>query len=243
MLVCYAMSSPIVPAGCSGKIRWIGVNADRGASMKSKSMTAATVNFEGIQGEVHGGLYRQSDTRTMALHERGITIRNVRQVSIMSTEEVEDIRREMGLGQLNPAWMGTSLVLSGIPDLSHVPPSSRLQAPSGCTLVVDMENPPCCQPGEVIQKELPGVGTAGAFKRAACNRRGITAWVERPGTLKLGDELKLFTPAQRAWRPHNTWSTRLCLYLGMQETLLNLAALAFIAVSIIWYSTSGSTMA
>ncbi|MFM7445122.1 MAG: sulfurase, partial [Tabrizicola sp.] len=39
------------------------------------------------------------------------------------------------------------------------------------------------------------------FKTAAHGKRGITAWVERPGTLRLGDMLRLHIPAQRGWRP------------------------------------------
>jgi len=32
-------------------------------------------------------------------------------------------------------------------------------------------------------------------------RRGITAWVERPGPLAVGDTVSLFTPTQRGWNP------------------------------------------
>ena len=37
------------------------------------------------------------------------------------------------------------------------------------------------------------------FKTAAAGKRGVTAWVEREGTLRLGDEVRLHIPAQRAW--------------------------------------------
>ncbi|MCB1400872.1 MAG: sulfurase, partial [Rhodobacteraceae bacterium] len=94
-------------------------------------------------------------------------------------------------------WVGASLVLHGIPDLTHLPPSSRLQGPDGVTLVVDMENRPCVLPGKVIETHHPGHGAA--FKPAGKDRRGITAWVERPGALRLGEMLRLHVPDQRAW--------------------------------------------
>jgi hypothetical protein len=91
------------------------------------------------------------------------------------------------------------MVLSGIPDFTHVPPSSRLQGPSGLTLTIDMENRPCVLPGREIEADAPGHGKA--FKAAAAGRRGVTAWVERPGAVALGEELRLFIPDQRAWSP------------------------------------------
>jgi hypothetical protein len=69
----------------------------------------------------------------------------------------------------------------------------------GLTLVVDMENLPCVLPGREVEAEEPGRGAA--FKPAAAGLRGVTAWVERLGTLALGDRLRLFIPAQRAWAP------------------------------------------
>lgn len=90
-------------------------------------------------------------------------------------------------------------MIRGIPDLTHVPPSARLVAPSGLTLTVDMENLPCHLPGREIEAAHPGYGAA--FKAAAKDRRGVTAWVERPGALLIGDALTLFIPNQRAWAP------------------------------------------
>ena len=78
-----------------------------------------------------------------------------------------------------------------------MPPSSRLQAERGATLVVDMENRPCVLPAKPIEAVLPGKGRA--FKPAAAGRRGVTAWVEREGVLRVGDSLRLFVPDQAVW--------------------------------------------
>jgi len=74
-----------------------------------------------------------------------------------------------------------------------------LQGPTGVTVTVDLENRPCVLPGREIEAEKPGHGKR--FKKAAEGRRGVTAWVERPGEIGIGDNLKLFVPDQQPWSP------------------------------------------
>ena len=104
------------------------------------------------------GRTRASDSRVLQQHPWGTDIINVRQLSIVSQEEIDQIARDMGLAHFNPQWLGATMVLSGCPDFSHLPPSSRLQAPQGTTLVVDMQNYPCHQVGMTIERDLPGQG-------------------------------------------------------------------------------------
>lgn len=87
--------------------------------------------------------------------------------------------------------------MEGLPDFTHLPPSSRLQGPDGVTLVVDMLNEPCQEPAVTMAKATGGEGKA--FKAAATGKRGVTAWVEREGTLRIGDMVRLHIPSQRAW--------------------------------------------
>lgn len=158
---------------------------------------AMRLGFAGPEDEVHAGLTRPSCGRVLALHPRGTEIANARQVSIVSAEELDLIAADLGLAAIDPAWLGAGLVVAGIPDFTHLPPSSRLQGPDGSTLVVDMENLPCTQVARTIERLQPGHGKA--FKAAARDRRGVTAWVERPGVIRPGDVLRLFVPAQRPW--------------------------------------------
>lgn len=190
-------------------LEWMGVcRDDEDGSLRSESISSTEVSFDGMLGEVrHAGSFRDSDVRVINMHSRGTKIRNVRQITILSTEELALIEAEMKISEkgasLDPGWIGASLLVSGIPNLTHLPPSSRLQSPSGLTLVVDMENRPCIYPGKVIEEHISGHG--GAFKKAAEGRRGITAWVERPGNLKVGDTFRLFIPDQPAWAHHPTY--------------------------------------
>ncbi|KPQ20940.1 MAG: MOSC domain-containing protein [Rhodobacteraceae bacterium HLUCCA24] len=187
------------PTGFHATIRRIGRVTDRDASLRAETLTEARLTFAGIAGEAHGGMTRPSCSRVTAQHPRGTEIRNVRQLSILSAEELNTIAAKMGVARLDPAWLGASLLIEGIPDFSRVPPSSRLQAPGGATLVVDMENRPCHLPAEVIEAEAPGHGRA--FRTAAAGRRGVTAWVEREGAIRVGETLRLHVPDQPVW-PH-----------------------------------------
>jgi MOSC domain-containing protein YiiM len=114
-------------------------------------------------------------------------------------EELAEIAAALGLARIDPARLGATLAVEGIPDFTHVPPGARLQAPSGATLVVDMLNEPCQFPARSLRAEHGDA--AKGFKRAAEGRRGVTAWVEREGPLALGDALRLHLPRQRAWQP------------------------------------------
>ncbi|MBO6604812.1 MAG: MOSC domain-containing protein [Roseicyclus sp.] len=189
----------LVPTDFAARIVWLGHNADRDAALETRPLTHMDLSFAGYEGESHAGLTRPSDSRVAAQYPRGTEIRNTRQLSILSVEDLAAIAAEMGLDRLEPSWLGASVLVEGIPDFTHIPPSSRLQGERGTTLTVDMENRPCSLPAKVIEAARPGFGKA--FKRAAAHRRGITAWVEREGRLDLGEALRLHVPDQPAW-PH-----------------------------------------
>lgn len=187
------------PTDLFATVRWLGRVPDRGAGLVSVPVPEIELTFAGIAGEAHSGLTRRSCSRVTAQHPAGTEIRNTRQISVLSAEDIAAIAAAMSVTTLDPAWLGANLVVEGIGDFSHVPPSSRLQGEDGATLVVDMENRACVLPGKVIEAELPGKGRL--FRAAARGRRGVTAWVEREGWLRLGERLRLHVPDQPAWAP------------------------------------------
>lgn len=190
----------LAPTGYTGRITWLGRVPHRDAApIETEALSEMPLGFGGMEGEVHAGLTRPSCSRVTAQHSKGTEIRNTRQLSLLGAEELDEIASKLGLDALDPAWLGASVVVAGLPDFSHLPPSARLQGPDGCTLVVDMQNRPCQFPAMTIEAARPGHGKA--FKQASKGLRGVTAWVERPGTLRPGDALRLHLPDQRAWRP------------------------------------------
>jgi hypothetical protein len=188
----------LMPTDFHATVTYLGRVSDRDASLRSERLATADLTFGGIAGEAHGGTTRPSCSRVISQHPRGTTIANVRQLSILSAEDLAEIAQTLGLPDMNPAWLGASMVVEGLADFTHLPPSSRLQAPSGATLVIDMENQPCHLPAPVIDEDAPGHGKG--FKAAAKGKRGVTAWVEREGPIALGDVLRLHVPGQRAWQ-------------------------------------------
>ncbi|MCO4846853.1 MAG: MOSC domain-containing protein [Yoonia sp.] len=188
----------LTPTQQIGEIVWIGTVAPE-AGLRSAPAPALVMTYGGPEGEAHSGLTRASCVRVRAQWPVGTEIRNVRQLSVMSQEEIDQIAADCGLSTLDPALLGCSLVVKGISDFSHVPPSSRLQSKDGTTIVIDMQNRPCNLPAREIEADHPGHGKP--FKEAAKGKRGVTAWVEREGTFRVGDAVTLHVPDQRAWRP------------------------------------------
>ena len=191
--------SCLVKSNYIGTITWLGRVTAPQDNIRSEAMNTAEATFDGILGESHSGATRPSCVRVTMLHPKNTEIRNTRQLSILSAEENAEIAKVIGLEQLDPSWLGASIVIAGLPDFTHIPPGSRLQTTAGTTLTADLENAPCIWPAKEIEIERPGHGKA--FKSAAKGRRGITAWVERPGPLSIGDTVHLFIPTQHVWQP------------------------------------------
>jgi len=189
----------LLPTGHVGRVTWLGTQRRPVEKLEifGEPVDEMPLTFAGFAEEVHAGLTRPSCNRVLAQHPRGTEIRNVRQLCVVSAEEMAEVAARLGMARIDPAWVGASLVVEGIPDFTHVPPSSRLQGPDGVTLVVDMENRPCQEPAVTMARATGGQGKT--FKTAAEGMRGITAWVEREGVLRIGDRLRLHVPDQRAW--------------------------------------------
>ncbi|MEM7520170.1 MAG: MOSC domain-containing protein [Pseudomonadota bacterium] len=185
------------PTDYTAKIVWMGsVPKDR-ENIRSRAITTARATYAGFEDDYHGGLTRASCVRVKPQHPVGTEIRNVRQLSILSAEELALVAAELSLEDIDPVLLGASIVIEGIPDFTFVPPASRLQSAAGTTIAIDVENGPCNFPAREIETEKPGHGKG--FKAAARGRRGVCAWIEREGPLTVGDTLRLHVPNQRAW--------------------------------------------
>jgi len=188
----------LIKSDYNAKVTWLGHVANRDASLRSAPMTGTMAALEGFGGESHGGLTRSACSRFEMLYPKGTEVRNTRQLSILSSEELAAIAEKIGLDHLDPGLLGASMVVEGVPDFSHVPVGSRLKSAEGTVITIDLENGPCHFPGQEIEAEAPGHGKG--FKVAAKGMRGVTAWVERAGPVAVGDVLELYVPTQPAWQ-------------------------------------------
>jgi MOSC domain-containing protein YiiM len=173
------------------------VNSTPDEDLSSSRVASVEASYAGLAGESHSGLVRSSCVRVRHQYTQGTEIRNTRQISIISIEELTVIADNMGVAELKPEWLGANLLVSGIPNFSQIPPSTRMIFAGGASLVVDLENSPCKYPGEIIERHHPGFGKL--FAKAAVGRRGVTAWVEREGHINTSDAINLYIPPQRIY--------------------------------------------
>jgi hypothetical protein len=187
------------PTPIAGRVAWLGLVRDRAAGLESSPVETMALDWTGPVGEAHGGLTRPACTRVRAQYPKGTEIRNARQLSMLSVEELAAMAAALDIPALPPAWTGANIVFEGIPDFTLIPPGARLIFASGASVAVDMENGPCRYVAEVIERAHPGRGMA--FPKVAQHRRGVCGWVERPGTVALGEAARLHVPPQRPY-PH-----------------------------------------
>jgi hypothetical protein len=172
-----------------------GTYVVEGKAVGSTPHDALILTYSGIAGDRHEGLLRKAGPRE-PWYPRGTPMRNERQVSIVSVEELAEIAATLNIPHLDPTWIGANLLLSGIPNLTQLPPRTLLIFPSGATLRVDGDNDPCRKSGAAIAANVADrPDLQFAFVRAAKDKRGLVAWVEREGVIRAGDEVRV-----RTWR-------------------------------------------
>ncbi|PHR85911.1 MAG: sulfurase [Blastopirellula sp.] len=186
------------PTKIIGNVETILINKDsKDESIETKKIDKVEAEFAGLAGERHSGLTSISDVRYLRQYPSGTEIRNTRQITILSREELTSMAADLDIPELMPEWLGANLVVSGIPELSMLPPSTRLMFESGAALVIDNQNRPCRYPADVIEQKHPSKG--GLFVKTAKDRRGLVAWVEREGGITTGDSIAVHLPPKRIY--------------------------------------------
>jgi hypothetical protein len=182
-----------MPEDISGLVSSVLIARDAD-SIRSISLDEVDVTFEGFDGDKHAGWTKPSDSRTK-FYPRGTTIRNSRQVSIVSQEETIAIAHDLGIDSILPDWMGANLLLSGIEDISFLKPNTRLFFESGVVLLITDKNNPCSTLSAEIASHYPDKPELqGMIVKTSLGRRGVVAVVELPGKIKKGDTVRVLPP-------------------------------------------------
>lgn len=151
---------------------------------------------EGIPNDRHAGFMRLSGGREKKQYPKGTEIRNNRQWSAVSVEEMAEVAKSMGLEKVHPEWLGANLLVSGIPHWSDIPPMALLKIfqadAEGSVLVNYGQNKPCLHPHKAMETAL-GQKLDVPFTKAAVQTRGLVGWVEKPGIAYVGDRLEVWT--------------------------------------------------
>nr|WP_245195791.1 MOSC domain-containing protein [Aureimonas populi] len=167
-----------------------------GKGFETEPVDGLDLTFAGIGTDRHGGLTRRTGGRE-PWYPRGTEIRNERQLSILAPEELAEIAQALGLDTLPAGWIGGNLVLQGIARLSRLPARTLLFFEGGATLKIDGDNSPCRAAGRAIARHhSERAGLDLDFVRAARHRRGLVAWVEKPGRIVPGEAFEARLPEQ-----------------------------------------------
>lgn len=156
------------------------------------------LGFEGIAGDFHAGATRRSGGRE-PWYARGTEMRNERQLSLVAADELAIVAQRMGLEEIRPEWIGANLLVEGVPRLSMLPAGSLLFFKGGVTIKIDAQNKPCRIAGQSIAEHVRAADhedTALQFPKMAKRLRGLVAWVEKPGIIRVGEEISVRVPEQ-----------------------------------------------
>jgi hypothetical protein len=170
-----------------------------GTEVATERVGSLDLTAEGIPGNRHAGFERAADSR-VPWYRRGEPIRNERQLSLVSEEELAVIAAALGMAQIDPEWLGANIVVTGVPSFSFLPRGTRLFFQSGAVLVVTEQNAPCRIAGRSVARET-GRDDAMALRFVEASRRlrGVVAAVDRPGSIRTEDAIKLRVPEQWIW--------------------------------------------
>ncbi len=159
---------------------WLASNGHDGASCQSiKAM------LEGLDGDRHGGFTKPADARDPGI-KRGTPVRNWRQWSAVSVEDLEIIAKNLSIPHVKPEWLMANICFSGMDNFTQMARGAKILFPSGAILHVEAENEPCLGPGKKIQHHFKQV-SAGQFPKAAMGLRGIVGVVYCAGDINVGD--------------------------------------------------------
>jgi len=172
--------------------RVVSVCAGGAEDLSKQRQHEIEVDFMGVVGDHHAGPSRTAYSGDR--EPRGTLLRNDRQWSGVSVEELAEISKRLDLTEpLSASILGANLCFEGIPDFSLLPRGTRLKFASGAALVVEEYNPPCIDMGkQVAQKHTTHPGeslTPNQWLKPAAGRRGIVGVVDVPGVIKTGDEV------------------------------------------------------
>jgi MOSC domain-containing protein YiiM len=170
-------------------------------SLVSVPVRVLELDFGGVVGDRHHGLTQASDSRQQRYYPPGTLIRNRRQVTLVSVEELAEVADRLGVPEVAPEWLGANLLVEGVADLSALPIGTRLLFAGGAGLVCESVNQPCRLPAVVLQSEFPWSRAQARFVKAAYGRRGIAASVEHPAPVLPGEGFVLAGPERHAGRP------------------------------------------
>ena len=74
-----------------GTVTFLGVNSSLDQDLVSAALSEVQMTFAGFEGEDHGGLTRSACSRLRNVHPKGTPLKNQRQLTVLSVEEMAEV--------------------------------------------------------------------------------------------------------------------------------------------------------
>lgn len=198
----FAFDTPQSLPGCEVKALCEALFLECEPHPETRAVSDIALDLQGIAGSRHYGFTRKAGPRE-PWYKRGMEMRSGRQITAVSREELAAIAAAMQVERIAPEWIGANIVVSGIPHFTLLPAGTRIVF-AEATIVVEAPNAPCRIAGRAIAQHLtPGAAAGGldlAFPAKAKGLRGVVASVERPGTIRAGEPIRVKVPPQTLWQ-------------------------------------------
>jgi hypothetical protein len=177
--------------------------ADGAHHFVTRACEQLRLDLSGIPGDLHSGATRKSGAREPWL-PRGTALRNDRQISVLSEEELAEVAASLDIDALPPEWIGGNLLVAGLERFSRIAPGSRLaiggawggvgRFDGGAVLRVEAYNFPCRQSGRAVAALAGRPELELAFVKAAAALRGLVLSVDLAGPVTPGDAVLVIPP-------------------------------------------------
>jgi hypothetical protein len=159
--------------------------------------------FTGPTGDKHSGMTRKlsghdGDYLKSSELQRGEEVFNWRSWTALSAEEVSDVE-SLIRHDIPPGTLFENMVISGVPNFSTLPPTSRFVFRRSATqpiLAVWEENGPCKTVGERLARLHEKPDLTKDFIKYAQGRRGVMGFVLSPGRVVIGESVKIYGPVR-----------------------------------------------
>jgi hypothetical protein len=174
------------------------VSGPKSGSFVTQAVDQLVLGMDGIAGERHSGLLRPAGPREPWL-PRGMMLRNDRQISALSADELATIAHGLDLTELEPGLTGANIVVDGIAGFSRIAPGSLIAIgglwggkglfDGEALLRVEAYNRPCRATGRKLATAHGRPELEFDFVRVARSLRGVVLSVAHPGNVRAGDPI------------------------------------------------------
>jgi hypothetical protein len=186
-----------------GRVTGLYVASDAAQGFVTAPVGALALTLDGIADDRHGGRTRPAGPREPWM-PRGLALRNDRQLSALSKEDLSAVAAGLQLDGVRPELIGANLIVEGIDGFSRIAAGSHLaiggawggkgQFDGEVILKAEAYNRPCRGPGRKLAAAHGRPELEFGFVSGAKSLRGLVLSVSAAGTVRLGDAVVVVPP-------------------------------------------------